>query len=344
MKRFLFVYLLLLAGNTFAQAPQIIKYQGVAIAANDEVISNQEITLQLSIIDEAPGGIILYVENHKTTTGANGHFMVDLGDGMVTSAESFEDISWESGKKYMQVDIDPTGGTNFQLVGYDQLLSVPYAIHANHAIFGPTGPDSPDGAKGPTGPTGPAGNPGPPGLVGPQGPQGPQGSQGPQGPTGPPGPQGPIGDSGTPSNMVGPKGPDGPQGPQGPQGGTKGPKGMTGPAGVQGGPGPMGPAGPKGDQGISIGVEGPPGPQGPPGPPSFIIGPKGPLGETGPIGIQGPEGAMGPQGLQGEFRQPMLSNPNSSPSANSIYLDDGTNREDGTPGFRIWDGNEWIDL
>ena len=34
-----------------------------------------------------------------------------------------------------------------------------------------------------------------------------------------------------------------------------------------------------------------------------------------------------------------------TPSANlNLYLGDGTNRTDGQPGFRVWDGSQWVDL
>ncbi len=40
------------------------------------------------------------------------------------------EIDWENGPYYLQFEMDATGGTNYQLMGTSQLLSVPYALYA----------------------------------------------------------------------------------------------------------------------------------------------------------------------------------------------------------------------
>jgi hypothetical protein len=42
-------------------------------------------------------------------------------------------VKWETGNKYIRVAIDPQGGNNFELVGTNQLLSVPYALYSDKA-------------------------------------------------------------------------------------------------------------------------------------------------------------------------------------------------------------------
>ena len=41
---------------------------------------------------------------------------------------------------------------------------------------------------------------------------------------------------------------------------------------------------------------------------------------------------------------PQRNTPPDNPQMNTIYLDDGTNRQDAAPGFRFYDGAVWIDL
>lgn len=327
----------------FAQAPNAIKYQGMAADGDGNPISETEISLRISILQGSNTGPVEYEEIHSVETNKHGTFMIDLGGGDAT-IHSFENIDWTTGSVFLQLEMDAEGGNDYSLLGTQQFYSVPYTLYADYAKYGPRGPQGPDGVKGPTGPMGPAGPVGPPGLPGPQGPQGPQGPTGPAGPPGPQGPQGPQGPSGPPSTNVGPMGPTGPQGPQGEYGGPFGPKGDPGPAGPAGYMGPYGPVGPEGPQGISIGVPGPPGPQGPPGPPSNIIGDIGPPGIAGIPGPIGPNGAFGPQGLAGLPVVEMTNLEPINPNVNDIYLDDGTNREDGTPGFRIFNGINWLDF
>ncbi len=141
------------------------------------------------------------------------------------------------------------------------------------------------------------------------------------------------------------------------------PIGREGPQGIAGEIGPQGPAGPEGQQGEigdrgssnpgPSGLQGDKGPQGPPGPtgPHGLPGSQGDIGDTGSIG---PTGAQGPQGIPGDCiagttgsswlsSLQMVSQLPIGPSVN-LYLDDGSNRADGQPGFRYYDGANWIDL
>lgn len=81
------------------------------------------------------------------------------------------------------------------------------------------------------------------------------------------------------------------------------------------------------------------GPQGPRGP----EGPQGQTGATGQTGAQGPEGPQGPPGmltlnLRGDV--PVQS----TTAEYGIYLDDGSNRADGSIGFRQFVNGQWVDL
>ncbi len=85
------------------------------------------------------------------------------------------------------------------------------------------------------------------------------------------------------------------------------------------------------------GMEGTRGPQ----------GPQGPAGNDGGSWGQGPPGPQGPQGPQGLPGKPIMERlalPPANVQEGTIYLDDGTNRQDASPGFRYYDGLAWIDL
>lgn len=77
------------------------------------------------------------------------------------------------------------------------------------------------------------------------------------------------------------------------------------------------------------------------------IGKPGPQGSIGPGGAwasPGPQGPAGPPGELGCLRM-TDSIPTEDLTTGMVYLDDGTNRGDGIPGFRYYDEiTGWIDL
>lgn len=77
---------------------------------------------------------------------------------------------------------------------------------------------------------------------------------------------------------------------------------------------------------------------------SSVPGPAGPPGPPGVNGMPGTPGPPGPPGPPGFTNTQMMNTPPENPSSGIIYLDDGTNRDDGKPGFRYYDGSSWINL
>ncbi len=384
MKIYLSIALSLVFGLLLGQqAPQAFNYQGIAVDANGDALSNTTIGLRYTILETSSAGAVAYQETQSTTTTGIGQFSSDVGYGNGTSGD-FAEINWANNSYYLQVEMDINGGNNYSFSATVELLSVPYALFVESAgtvelpgLAGIAGAQGPQGAQGPTGPagsTGPSGNIGATGPQGPAGPPGPQGIQGAQGIGG-----GPVGDVGIPGPQGEPGTADGAPGPQGPQGptgfvGEPGPQGATGP---QGAPGTeVGPQGDPGPASSNVGPKGPDGPRGPGGGPQGPQGPEGtycfdtngngiadagedtngdgifnasdcqgPAGVRGPQGPQGPAGAAGPVGNEGPTADYiMTSSVPSNPQVNRLYLDDGTNTADNNPGFRIWNGSNWLDL
>jgi hypothetical protein len=114
------------------QAPQKINYQGVARTSSGLPVVNQQITLRLSILDGSETGTVVYTETHNVKTNTYGLYAVQIGAGTVVTG-SMDAIVWANGEKYLKVEIDPQGGTDFVIMGTTQLISVPYAIRAEDA-------------------------------------------------------------------------------------------------------------------------------------------------------------------------------------------------------------------
>ncbi len=131
-----------------AQAPNLLNYQGVARNSVGNVLPSQPIGLRLSILSGSPTGPAVYTETRNVTTNAFGLFNVQVGSpGAITTIGTIAGINWTafgagSGTKFLQVEIDPLGGTSYFNVGSTQLVSVPYALYAGAAApVGPAGGD-----------------------------------------------------------------------------------------------------------------------------------------------------------------------------------------------------------
>lgn len=129
MKRILSITFCAISFFALAQnTPQKLSYQAVARNTAGVTINNQLIGVKAEIVD-ADQTTALYVETHSVTTNQFGLFTLQIGGGTVSSG-TFSTINWGGGNKFIRTSVDLTGGTNYQLMGMSQLLSVPYALYA----------------------------------------------------------------------------------------------------------------------------------------------------------------------------------------------------------------------
>jgi hypothetical protein len=124
-----------------AQSPQRMNYQAVARDASGNALASQQITARLTIHNNTPNGAIAYIETDTVTTNPFGLFTISIG-GSTTIPGGFSGIAWGSGNKYLQVEMDPAGGSAFTDMGTTQLLSVPYALYAETTASAPLGQSS----------------------------------------------------------------------------------------------------------------------------------------------------------------------------------------------------------
>ena len=130
-KYILMLGMLVLVASAIAQIPQQLNYQGIARNASGEPISTHSITVRLSIIDSAANGLLTYQETKTVATNYVGLFTIVIGaPGGVNVIGTIASINWATGKKYIKLEIDPNGASNFTLVGMNQLQSVPFALAA----------------------------------------------------------------------------------------------------------------------------------------------------------------------------------------------------------------------
>ena len=122
----------LLTVGVYAQSPEKMSYQAVIRDASDNLITNQAIGMQISILQGSMSGSTVYLETQTPITNANGLVSLEIGNGTIIIG-SFAAIDWENGPFFIKTETDPTGGTSYTITGISQLLSVPYALHAKTA-------------------------------------------------------------------------------------------------------------------------------------------------------------------------------------------------------------------
>lgn len=127
-----FCLFLTLFFQLFSQSPGAFQYQALLRSPDGNPITNEELSLKVSILSDTTQQVGPYSEMHYTTTDDIGRINLQVGNGIVLSG-IFSEINWSEGEYFIRIDFDLEGGTNFQFAGQSQLLSVPYALFAQRS-------------------------------------------------------------------------------------------------------------------------------------------------------------------------------------------------------------------
>ena len=139
IKKIVILSHILIGTLTFAQAPEKMSYQAVVRNTTNNLVTNQVVGMQISILQGSATGTVVYVETQTPTSNANGLVSLEIGGGTVVSG-NMATINWANGPYFIKTETDPTGGTSYTITGTSQLLSTPYALYAKNAKNGtPTG-------------------------------------------------------------------------------------------------------------------------------------------------------------------------------------------------------------
>ncbi len=131
--RKIFFFLLIISSTVIrAQTPQGFSYQAVVRNAQGNIVQNQNVSFKFSIIENSATGNIVYIETQQATTNNLGLVVLSIGNGTALQG-IFSDIQWGNAAHFLKVELDIAGGSIFVDMGTTQLLSVPYAMHAQTA-------------------------------------------------------------------------------------------------------------------------------------------------------------------------------------------------------------------
>ncbi len=123
---------LILSAILIGQVPQSFNYQAVVRTDDGSPVSNESVSFRISIQEGGAGGSSIYIEEFSAVTNDFGHVNLPIGYGTIVSGD-FSLIDWGNSSFFLNIELDPDGGNNFQQMGVSQLLSVPYSLFSEKA-------------------------------------------------------------------------------------------------------------------------------------------------------------------------------------------------------------------
>src|SRR5690554_6040413 len=94
---------ILLTASVFAQSPEKISYQAVIRDALGNLITEQEVGMQISILQSTADGTAVYTETQTPTTNFNGLVSIEIGAGTLVSGD-FTTIDWANGSYFIKTE------------------------------------------------------------------------------------------------------------------------------------------------------------------------------------------------------------------------------------------------
>ncbi|MBM3404417.1 MAG: hypothetical protein FJY10_05960 [Bacteroidetes bacterium] len=135
MKNLITLALVMVSITLVAQSPESINFQAVARDNSGNLIINQPVSFRMSLLQGSPSGTVVYSEMHNVTTNDYGLATLAIGAGTVISGD-LSLIDWGTSTYYLKTELDPAGGSSYQVMGTSQFLSVPYELYAKTAGSG----------------------------------------------------------------------------------------------------------------------------------------------------------------------------------------------------------------
>lgn len=129
MKKLIFIIVLFCVNLAFAQSPQKMSFQAVVRNSSNVLVANSYIGVKASILQGSATGTVIYSETNNATTNTNGLLTLEIGNGTAITG-SFTAINWAAGPFFIKTEMDATGGTTYDIISTQQMMSVPYALYA----------------------------------------------------------------------------------------------------------------------------------------------------------------------------------------------------------------------
>jgi hypothetical protein len=131
-KIFTVIAVLAMFASLTAQLPSGFNYQAIIRDASGNIISNENITLKLSILDNMDTNV--WTETHNVTTNQFGLVSLVVGQGAPAGgkAATFGDIDWSAGTMKLRTVVTYKSGDLD--MGSSEIWAVPYSLVADRAL------------------------------------------------------------------------------------------------------------------------------------------------------------------------------------------------------------------
>jgi uncharacterized protein (TIGR02145 family) len=142
MKKALTVFIaIFFFANIYSQTniPQLVSFSAVVRDATNQPLVNTPISIRLTFKEGGQNGALIYCALHQTITNQNGFMSLQLNRDVLGTgcngapSTAFENITWENGGFWMEVEYQTVPGSPFVNLGQLELASSFYAFAARTA-------------------------------------------------------------------------------------------------------------------------------------------------------------------------------------------------------------------
>ncbi|MDA3912312.1 MAG: hypothetical protein PF448_13245 [Bacteroidales bacterium] len=104
--------------------PAAFNYQAVLRDASGVILADEAVDISIEILEATVDGIVVYTQEESLSTNAQGLLNIIIGNGSDLDA-----IDWSGNKYFIRLSVNGTE------MGTSELLTVPYAMYAETAVF-----------------------------------------------------------------------------------------------------------------------------------------------------------------------------------------------------------------
>lgn len=126
-----------------AQQQQGVNYQAVISNGSGQPVASQNVSVRFTVHRVTATGTTVYSETQSVMTNAAGLINTVIGIG-TPSTGTWEDVAWNRGPFYLEVEADPAGGSTYASLGTTQLQAVPFAKQSEGITMFSSGTQNPN--------------------------------------------------------------------------------------------------------------------------------------------------------------------------------------------------------
>lgn len=108
-------------------------FQELLIDYGGETVIRTEVGVRVTLLQGVDMDSTVYVETHQKNTNNNGMVSFVIGDGLPFKGAVFKAIDFADGPYFIKREYDLNGGSDYTIENISQMVSVPFAMHANLA-------------------------------------------------------------------------------------------------------------------------------------------------------------------------------------------------------------------